>query len=157
ATVLPPTPPAPTPTPAPKALRLALVRRFTGHTDRVVGLDVSPDGQRVLSGSVDNTAALWDINGGPPLLGLPHPETVRGVAFLPNGRHIITGGGDQEDAKDFAIRLWDLDTSEELQRLPGHKDRINCLSLSADGCWLITSGDDGLVRLWDLTTWQQVR
>jgi RNA polymerase sigma factor (sigma-70 family) len=37
--------------------------RLTGHRGRVWSLAVSPDGRRLLSGSVDTTALVWDLAG----------------------------------------------------------------------------------------------
>ncbi|HET8670564.1 MAG TPA: WD40 repeat domain-containing protein, partial [Candidatus Saccharimonadales bacterium] len=37
---------------------------FRGHTDGVTELDLSPDGKRIVSGSFDGTARLWDIKTG---------------------------------------------------------------------------------------------
>jgi WD40 repeat protein len=37
------------------------VRRYYGHTGRVLGLAFSPEGQRLLTWSSDNTALIWDV------------------------------------------------------------------------------------------------
>ncbi|HLN32723.1 MAG TPA: sigma-70 family RNA polymerase sigma factor [Gemmataceae bacterium] len=37
--------------------------RFAGHTGRVLSLSFSPDGTRVISGSDDTTALVWDLTG----------------------------------------------------------------------------------------------
>jgi WD40 repeat protein len=40
------------------------LRRFTAHRAPVTSLAVSPDGHSFLSGSVDCTTRLWDLDGG---------------------------------------------------------------------------------------------
>ena len=44
-----------------------LVALLKGHENVVYGLAFSPDGSRLISGSVDNTAIIWDtgIRAGP--------------------------------------------------------------------------------------------
>ena len=34
-----------------------------GHTDRLTALDVSADGQTVITGSADGTVRVWDVAG----------------------------------------------------------------------------------------------
>jgi WD40 repeat protein len=53
------------------------------------------------------------------------------------------------------VRLWDLTTLKEVGRLP-HPDGINCLALSPDGRQLATHANDKKLRLWDLSTRQEM-
>ena len=49
-----------------------LVALLKGHADVVFGLAFSPDGKRLISGSGDNTAIIWDVESrrsGPSLAG----------------------------------------------------------------------------------------
>ncbi len=41
-----------------------VVKRFLGHSDYVSGMDLSADGQRLLTASQDGTARLWDTKTG---------------------------------------------------------------------------------------------
>jgi WD40 repeat protein len=49
------------------------------------------------------------------------------------------------------IRLWDVDTKQEIGRLSGHHDAVRAVDLSVDGTLLISGSRDRTVRLWDLT------
>ena len=52
------------------------------------------------------------------------------------GKRIYTAGGSFE-AKDFAIKAWDIDTGREVGRLEGHKDYVWRLAVSPDGRYLL--------------------
>jgi hypothetical protein len=148
---------------SPGVVRLVELRRFPGHNESVETVAFSPDGKQVLSGGADGKALLWDINGGPPLREFTHGEVVHWVAFLPDGHRAVTGGGDVRrnggdvEGRDFAVRLWDLDTGKEVRRFEGHKRRVTGLAVSSDGHRLLTGSIDGTVRFWDVDTGQQLR
>jgi WD40 repeat protein len=64
---------------------------------------ISPDGRHALSGSMDNTVCLWDLETLEPLRTFKaHIGFVTGVAFSPDGSRALTGGSDN------VVRLWDL-------------------------------------------------
>ena len=53
---------------------------------------VSPDGRRIVSGSYDQTVAVWDLETGTRIHGLTgHQEWVSSVAVSPDGRRIVSG------------------------------------------------------------------
>ncbi len=67
-----------------------------GHTDGVSGVAFSPDGTRIVTGSYDGTARVWDAQCGMPLLELKgHTSPVHSVAFSPDGTRIVTGSYDK--------------------------------------------------------------
>ena len=42
----------------------ALIRTLEGHTASVNSVAVTPDGTKIVSGSLDNTIKVWDIASG---------------------------------------------------------------------------------------------
>ena len=52
----------------------------------------------------------------------------------------------------FAIQLWDVDTSSDLETLFGHSGPIETLQFSHDGKTLASGSADGTVLLWDWET-----
>src|SRR5262249_15256070 len=91
-----------------------------------------------------------------------HTERVSGVAFTPDGRHLLTRSW------DHTLRLWDVDTGREVRRFEP-AGVVRALALSADGRWALSGGGlqemrDGLptdvdcdVRLWDVEAGVEVR
>ena len=66
----------------------------------------SPDGQRIVSGSVDKTVEIWDANSGKEL-GTLTGHNVICVAFSPDGQRIVSGSSDN------TLKIWDA--SEEAE------------------------------------------
>jgi tetratricopeptide (TPR) repeat protein len=64
---------------------------------------VSPDGARIVTGSHDNTARVWDAKTFAELAVLKgHTDEVSSVAVSPDGARIVTG------SHDNTARVWDL-------------------------------------------------
>jgi cytochrome c len=75
----------------------------------IVALAISHDGARIAAAGIDRAVAVIDRktrNVSRTLVGPGMP--VWAVAFLPDGRTFLTGGG------DLAIRRWDPETGEAL-------------------------------------------
>ncbi|MHC4727491.1 MAG: WD40 repeat domain-containing protein [Planctomycetota bacterium] len=64
----------------------------------------SPDGTRVLTGSEDETARLWEAETGQEIRTFRgHTSYVWSVAFSPDGTRVLTG------SPDGTARIWQLE------------------------------------------------
>ena len=76
-----------------------------GHTGGVISVSFSPDGTRIVTGSGDQTAKVWDARTGTALLELKgHTGRVSSVTFSPDGTRIVTG------SEDRTAKVWDART-----------------------------------------------
>jgi WD40 repeat protein len=81
-----------------------------------------------------------------------HTERVYCVAFLPDGRRIVSCGG-----IDRTVRLWDMETGHEIHCFRGHRVLTNWVAVSPDGRWLLSADHEGQeLRLWDVEARKQV-
>jgi WD40 repeat protein len=80
---------------------------------------------------------------------------VVGVAFSPDGKLALTGGGGVFDAAphgpmDCTVRLWDVANGKQIRCFTGHTDRVMSVAYSPDGQFALSGSIDGTVRLWRL-------
>jgi WD40 repeat protein len=103
-------------------------------------LHASPDGRRLLISSHAHFARVLNLDGGPPLL-LPHTNSVYQAVFSPDGRRILSVGG------DAAARLWDAQRGDLL----GERRVDDVLVMgrfSPDGTQAALVGWHAAARLW---------
>ena len=106
---------------------------------------VTPDGQRLVTGSSDGTVKVWDLHSGRPLLTLQEQgHRVTCVAVTADGRWVVIG------SDDGTVRVWDTASHGEPLLLEGHIGPINSVAVYSDGRRLVTGGGDGTARLWEL-------
>ncbi|CAG8606725.1 16257_t:CDS:10, partial [Acaulospora colombiana] len=120
--------------------------KWIGHTKWVICVACSPDSRRIVSGSLDNTMRIWDIETGvavgEPLRG--HADHIRSVAYSPSGRCIVSG------SFDHSIRIWDAETgNSNFSPLEGHTGTVNSVAYSPDGHHIVSGSYDNTIRIWD--------
>ncbi|KAI5460978.1 WD40-repeat-containing domain protein [Mariannaea sp. PMI_226] len=124
----------------------ACLQTLEGHDHSVMSVTVSPDGQRIASGSGDRTVRVWDAATGESQQTLEgHSSWVTSVAFSPDGLWIASGSGDR------TIRIWDSATGQCQQTLEGHSGSIMSIAFSADSQQIISGSDDGMIKIWNAT------
>jgi WD40 repeat protein len=114
-----------------------------GHKEGVTGVAFSPDSQKVVTVSNDQTAKLWTIQGKFLTTFIGHEGNIYSVSVSPDGQTVATA------SKDETIKLWNLQ-GQVLHTFTGHQDSVYSVTFSPDGQYLASSSRDKTVRLWDL-------
>ena len=149
----PPVSPPPVPQPqqtvqAPRPVSSAPyhpLRILSGHAGGVFGVDVSPDGNLIVSASGDKTLKLWDMHSGREIYTLSsHAGHVNACQFSPDGRLIVSA------SSDFTLKLWDVATGKAISTMKGHTDLALDCAFSPDGKQVVSASTDNTIRFWDV-------
>ena len=96
------------------------LRVFAGHTAHVFSVDLSPAGNVLVTGSVDETVRLWDVRRGTCMNVLPaHSDPVTSVRFSPDGTTVCSG------SYDGLVRLWSVATGACLRTFRAGPSFVN--------------------------------
>jgi WD40 repeat protein/serine/threonine protein kinase len=119
-------------------------RTFVGHTSTVHDVAFDADSLRLLSGSNDGTARMWDIATGEEIVRFKgHEGAVRDVQFGAQGRVLLAS----EDGK---IRSWDTHTALPLRDLQTRALQFDHPSIAVSPSGLLATGGWGHdLRIWD--------
>jgi WD40 repeat protein len=119
----------------------------------------SPDGRLVAVASEFGFVGLWtteDLRPGrrfPPIAKLEgFTLSPRSVAFSPDGTRLVAGGESVE-----AIRIFDVDTRQEVLTLTGSGQNCWDTQFSPDGNVLASNNGTGELNLWRAPTWEEIR
>ncbi len=108
----------------------------------------SPDGSRIVTGSVDGTAKVWDARTGSALLDLKgHTGAVTSASFSPDGTRIVTGS----DGRD-GEGLGRADRHSSARTKRAHETVCLSVAFSPDGTRIVTGGGDSTAKVWDART-----
>ena len=123
-----------------------LVAYVRPHQRAIASLAISFDGTLLASSSWDNTIHLYKLGEKEPKAWAKLDGSPSGIAFSPDGKYLVTGGGDTR------VILWDLtgDKPKREHRLSGHQQRPFSVAFSPKTKVLVSGCYDPVLRLWKL-------
>jgi WD40 repeat protein len=140
-------------------------RELSGHKDRITTAAWNPQGNTLVTASMDGYAKVWNTANGQQLFLLSgHTGGVLSAAWKPDGTQIATA------SSDGTVRIWDGTTGVYVRTLPGEEgEAVNSVSWNSEGKRLATASSvgtmslrgrdrvrphSGTVRVWDADTGQ---
>jgi len=72
-----------------------------------------------------------------------HSDSVRAVAFSPDGKQLVSG------SDNCKVRLWDAATGAPPQTLDGHVSSVCAVAFLPDAKQLASGSDDCTIKLWE--------
>ncbi len=119
--------------------------RIFAHKGTVIWASFDQTGRRLVTGSADHTARIWDVATGaavtPPLA---HDGPVNWVEFQNDGTRILTA------SSDGTVRIWNANDGRPAGgRWLTHASPVRVARFSPDGRRVVSGGIDGTVWLWD--------
>lgn len=127
------------------ALSTPLAKRiFNSHADVVFTANFSPESDRMVTGSSDNIASIWDVETGEELVTLKgHGDQVLYSEFSPDGTRIVTA------SEDGTVRVWDAQNGNAIQIIQAHDGVVQSAVFSPDGRLIVSASRDKTGVIWD--------
>jgi WD40 repeat protein len=128
------------------------LKTLTEHSRWVMAVAISPDGQTVASGGLDDTIRVWYLPTGElqqTLIG--HTKAINCLTISPDGQTLASC------SDDGTVRIWHLASGKLMRTLSGHSRHVNSVAISADGQFLASGSDDRTVVWWQLATGEPLR
>ena len=140
------------------------VHTFYEHNDWVRALNVSYDNNYFLSGCVSSVVKLWDLNKKIVLNTIINQNenqnfmnTVNSLNFFRSNPNLFLIGYRSGDIKICDIRELNSNNNNEIKQInisqsfKAHTQKLNTAKLNQSDRYILTSGRDSTLRLWDCT------
>lgn len=130
------------------------ITTLAGHADAVRALAYSADGKLLAAaGGVPGRKGevkVWRADGTLATTISGHSDCIYGLAISPDGKTIATSSYDK------LIKLWSVETGQELRTLKDHIDAIYALVFTPDGKRIVSGSADRSVKVWNVATGERL-
>lgn len=144
----------------------ALVNSFQNPETIFTSVLFTPDDEAVLAGGNDGVIYRWNITDD-DLTGqyIGHEGAVTSMTFgARDGDPLLISG-----SLDRSVRVWNLDSTEEINVITGHTGVVMDVAVSSNGLYIASSTGDSVltsdpddledrsIRIWDLTSGMELQ
>ncbi len=132
-------------------MRQALSREIAelelvGHRDVIWSAALDAGGERLITGSADGTARVWDLEGDrPPVVLGGHTGVVWSAWLSPDGKRVASA------SRGGIAQVWDLTAADREPLVLEVGEPFRALAWSPSGDRVAAGSGTGTLRLWSLT------
>jgi WD40 repeat protein len=149
-------------------------KKLAGHAGAVMGLQFTPDGQKLVSGSKDKTILVWNLKSGNSERKITSSAAINAIALNKDATQIISAEADN------ALRVWTVAKpapakpaktkvkakpkakqpagEKPVLELKGHSKPVTSVALILPaGTQIVSGSEDGTVRTWTLSNGRVAR
>ena len=133
-----------------------IVQQWLAHENRVRFFAVGPRGGRAMTaapaedGSQVLKIKMWDTQTGGLLWSISQPHDqgdFRMVgAWMPDGKSVLVS------MKESSVRRLSTETGRQIRAYETNDELVTSVKASHDGSRIVTTGSDGVTRIWDAST-----
>lgn len=120
--------------------------QLEGHTEAVRAVVYNSDGSRLYTAGSDGKVISWNLTqpeGSKSAIIQSNPSIIRALDITSNDKTLACGFGK-------TIQLIDLASTKSPVNLTGHRGNVWSVAFTPDDKYLISSGADSTIRLWQL-------
>jgi WD40 repeat protein len=134
-----------------------LIKTVGEHKAKLTSIALSPDSSLLVTGAGgnDRSERVWEVESGElkyTLGGRVRPASP--LVIAPDGTWLIAP---TEPQFKRSAGLWSLTTGKLFGTLGGHQGDVHDVTVSWDGRYVATGGDDRTARIWDAKTGDELR
>jgi WD40 repeat protein len=124
---------------------------LVAHDDVIEIVRATPDGQRVVTGSLEGVGRIWSLPEGKEIASLHgHSGAITDLVIDLQRRRVVTA------SMDNSLKVWDLDTGRLQRTLEGHTGSISGVARFPAREFVVSTSYDQTVRVWDLASGEPV-
>lgn len=124
-------------------IRAAVMSIEGGSIRAMTSVAFSPDGEYVLTSSMDGNVDLWDLEDESVVQNFKgHRGPVMSVVFSKDATLALTAG------EDSTARLWVCESGVCRQTICGHDGPLRAAAISTDDRFILTASDDRTAKVW---------
>ncbi len=129
---------------------------FEKDAGSIIGAAFSPDEAYLITAQQKGTVHIWETATGRNVeVKKAHDKAVTNVAFSAKGDLIVLSSGDSTATIWTTVLTSDgqgISSLKHISTLEGHKGPVSDATFSPNGEFIVSSGFDGTVRVWEAAT-----